>query len=118
MGGSARERCAYAGEENKPYTAGQHVALEAKLKFCLFSDLIKIVKANWILYQDVFGKEANLDQYSSFAVSARNAIKHGNDLSNVDLASADAGLLWLEECLQKVKVEDESEEDVLATVRT
>ncbi|MFL5627789.1 MAG: hypothetical protein ACJ788_19590, partial [Ktedonobacteraceae bacterium] len=101
-------------EENKPYTAGQHETLEAKLKFCLFSDLLKMIKSNWILFQDVFGKEALLDQYSNFAVSARNAIKHGNDLSNVDLASAEAGLLWLEECLHKVKVEEESAEEMLA----
>ena len=101
-------------EENKPFTAGQHEALEDKLKFCLFSDYIKMIKANWVLFQDVFGKEALLDQYSSFAVSARNAIKHGNDLSNVDLASADAGLLWLEECLHRVKVTEESEEEMVA----
>ncbi len=75
---------------------------------------LKIIKANWVLFQDVFGKEATLDQYAHFATSARNTLKHGNDLSNVDLASAEAGLLWLEECLSHVKIETEDEEEFQA----
>lgn len=99
-------------EDDKPFTVGQHETLEARLKFCLFSDNIKIIKANWLLFQDIFGKEATLDQYANFATNARNALKHGNDLSNIDLASAEAGLLWFEECLSHVKVEIEDEEDL------
>lgn len=97
-------------EANKPFTVGQHETLEAKLKFCLFSDHIKIIKTNWILFQDVFGKDTLLDQYSNFAISARNAIKHGNELTSVDLASAEAGLMWLEECLSHAIAEDEKVE--------
>ncbi|MGB8345027.1 MAG: hypothetical protein WCD86_09090, partial [Ktedonobacteraceae bacterium] len=97
-------------EGEQPFIAGQHETLEAKLKFCLFSDNMKIIKANWLLFQDVFGKETMLDQYANFATNARNALKHSNDLSNVDLASAEAGLLWFEECLSHVKLETEGEE--------
>lgn len=94
-------------EEEKPFTLGQYETLEAKLKFCLFSDNIKIIKANWVLFQDIFGKEATLDQYANFATSARNTLKHGNDLSNVALASGEAGLMWLEECLSHIHMEEE-----------
>lgn len=101
-------------EGDNPFTTGQHETLETKLKFCLFSDFKTIIKANWVLFQDVFGKETSLEQYSGFAVNARNAIKHGNDLSNIALASAEAGLLWLEECLHNVAtVEEESEEEMV-----
>jgi hypothetical protein len=100
-------------EEEKPFTIGQYETLEARLKFCLFSDNIKIIKANWALFQDVFGKEATFDQYANFATSARNTLKHGNALSNVDLASAEAGLLWLEECLRTVKLEEETEDELV-----
>lgn len=102
-------------EANKPFETGQHETLAAKLAFCQFSDYFKIirVKTNWPLFQDVFGKENIFDQNASFAIEARNAIKHGRDLSRVDLASAEAGLLWLEECLNRVKAE-EQENEVLA----
>ena len=104
-------------EESKPYEAGQHETLDTRLKFCLFSDLKKILKENWLHFQDDFGKDPVLfEQYSSSAINARNSIKHGNDLSNVDLASAEAGLLWLEECLHKIEVEEASEDESLTIV--
>lgn len=103
-------------EESKPFTVGQHDMLEARLKYCLFSDHIKIIKGNWLLFQDVFGKEELLDQYSGFVINARNKIKHNNELSNVELASAEAGLQWVEECLEKVIQEEESEDEALAEV--
>lgn len=99
--------------ENKPFEAGQHETLEAKLKFCLYSELLKIIKENWVLFQDVFGKETKLEQYSYFVLNARNKIKHGNALSELELASAEAGLLWLEECLRMVKLEEETEDELI-----
>jgi hypothetical protein len=81
--------------------------------FCQFSDYFKIiqVKTNWPLFADVFGSEQALAKYSGLAVDARNALKHGRNLTHGDLASAEAGLTWLEECLAKVKWEDESEDE-------
>jgi len=110
--GSVRSRIKKR-EESHPFEVGQHETLEAKLKFCMFSDHIKIIRDNWIIFQDVFGKENLLEQYSNFAINARNAIKHGNELTHIDLASAEAGLLWLEECLSNVAVGEESEDEVL-----
>lgn len=102
-------------EESNPYEAGQHETFDTRLKFCLFSDLKRILKENWLHFQDDFGKDpAPFEQYSSSVINARNSIKHGNDLSNVDLASAEAGLLWLEECLHKAEVEEASEDESLA----
>jgi len=95
-------------EESKPFTAGQHETLEAKLHFCLYSDLFKIIKDNWSLFKDVFGKDNLLETYRKFVIDARNKFKHGNTPNNIDLASAEAGLLWLEECLNAVLMEEEN----------
>ena len=104
-------------EESRPFETGQHETLEAKLKFCMFSDLKKIIKENWPHFQDDFGKDsAQFEQYSNSAINARNSIKHGNDLSNVDLASAEAGLMWLEECLHKFEIEAANENESLTEV--
>jgi len=98
-------------EVNKPYEIGQYQTLSTKLVFCQFSDYFKIIqmKTNWPLFEDVFGTEQAIAKYSGLAIDARNALKHGRDLTQVDLASAEAGLTWLEACLAKIKLEDESE---------
>jgi hypothetical protein len=100
-------------EANKPYEAGLYQTLDAKLMFCQFSDYFKIiqVKTNWPLFEDVFGSDKTFAKYSSMAIDARNALKHGRDLSHVDLSAAEASLSWLEECLAKVKQEDVVDED-------
>ena len=101
-------------EASKPYETGQYQTLAAKLMFCQFSDYFKIiqVKTNWPFFDDVFGTEKAFEKYGGMAIDARNALKHGRDLSHVDMAAAEAGLSWLEECLAKVKPESESEENV------
>jgi hypothetical protein len=104
-------------EKNKPYEVGQYQTLSAKLAFFQFGDYFKIfqMKTNWLLFEDIFGTEQALAKYSGLANDARNALKHGRELTHVDLASAEAGLTWLEACLAKFKVEEESEvEDVEA----
>jgi hypothetical protein len=107
------ERLVKKEEANEPFKVGQHETLQAKLNFCLYSELLKIIKENWVFFQDVFGKETNLEQYSFFVINARNKIKHGNELSELERASTEAGLLWLEECLSNVTYEEESEEEEL-----
>lgn len=98
-------------EENKPFTIGQHETLEEKLDLCMFSDYTKIMKSNWILFQDVFGKEILLEQYSNFIVAARNGFKHNNEPDSTELASAEAGLLWIEACLHTLRVADTESDD-------
>ncbi len=98
-------------QKNKPFEISLYQALSARLVFCQFSDYFKIIrmKTNWPLFEDVFGAEQAIDKYSGLAIEARNALKHGRDLTHVDLTSAEAGLTWLEACLSKVKFEEESE---------
>jgi hypothetical protein len=98
---------------SKPFETGQYETLASKLSFCQFSDYSKIIKANWPLFDDIFGKETTYDKYSGLTIEARNALKHGQELTHVDLASAEAGFVWLEECLSNIKVEEEIEEDEL-----
>ncbi len=92
---------------SKPFESGQYETLASKLSFCQFSDYPKIIKANWSLFDDIFGKETTFDKYIGLTIEARNALKHGRDLSHVDLASAEAGLVWLEQCLSNVKYEED-----------
>jgi len=86
-------------EASKPYEMGQYQTLASKLMFCQFSDYFKIiqVKTNWPLFEDVFGTEKAFAKYASMAIDARNALKHGRDLSHVDLSAAETGLSWLED---------------------
>lgn len=100
-------------EANKPYEIGQYQTLAGKFLFCQFSDYFKIIqmKTNWPLFEDVFGTEHAFVKYSSLAIEARNALKHGRGLTDVDMASAEAGLGWIEACLAKVKWEDEGEDE-------
>ena len=102
-------------EANKPYEIGQYQTLDAKMMFCQFSDYFKIiqVKTNWPLFEDVFGSESAFAKYGGMAIEARNAMKHGRDLSHIDLAAAEASLSWLEECLSNVKDEEANEEEEL-----
>jgi hypothetical protein len=101
-------------EASKPYEMGQYETLAAKLMFCQFSDYFKIikVKTNWPTFEDVFGTEEAFAKYGGMAIDARNALKHGRDLTHIDLAAAEAGLSWLEECLAKARLEEESEEEM------
>lgn len=103
-------------EENKPYTKGQHETLKAKLRYCLFSDHKRIIKDNWNLFREDFGKEDAFEQYSNFIIIARNLIKHGNEPSHVDLASAEAGLQWMEDCLERIALEEGNDEEALAEI--
>lgn len=101
-------------ETNNPFASGEHETLEARLKFCMFSELFRIIKENWSLFSDVFGTEQKLETNKQHVLTARNAFKHHNAPSDTDLAFASAGLLWFERCLEKVEVEEEKEEEVLA----
>lgn len=88
--------------QTRPHEAGQYDSLEARLRFSQFSDYPKVVKANWTLFEDVFGKQSAqvvFDQHIRAVTTARNAFKHNNELTRSDLASAEAGLLWIEERL-------------------
>lgn len=98
---------------NKPYESGLYDTLAAKLMFCQFSDYFKVikVKTNWPMFEDVFGTEEAFAKYGGMAIDARNALKHSRDLTHIDLAAAEAGLSWLEECLAKAKLEEENEEE-------
>ncbi len=101
-------------ETNNPFASGEHETLEVRLKFCMFSELFKIIKENWLLFSDIFGTEQKLEANKQHVLTARNAFKHHNTPGDTDLAFANAGLLWFEKCLEKVEVEDE--EEVLAEV--
>jgi len=97
-----------------PYEKGQHDSLEARLRFCQFSDYPRIFRGSWALFEDVFGKVANqaiFDQHIRAVTTARNGLKHNNELNRSELASAEAGLVWFEECLHRFELTRATSDD-------
>ncbi len=80
-----------------PYE-GDLQTLFAKLELCQFSDYSKIVKATWNLFEDVFGNLEEFDRHFQAVTQARNALAHNREMNRVERASAEAGMMWLEDC--------------------
>jgi len=96
-----------------PFDAGRFDSFVGKLESCQFSDYPKIIRSNWLLFKDDFGDEALLIQHHKAVTEARNALKHNNELNRSGRALAEAGLLWLEDCLRAVsfrKAEEQVDE--------
>ncbi len=89
--------------ETHPYEAGEHETLLQKLAHCQFSDYPKIILANWALFEDVLGKQDTFSQHQRSVTEARNALAHNRPLGDIERASAEAGLLWIEACMRRVK---------------
>ena len=87
-----------------------------KLEHALFSEYPQIIKESWQLFDDVFGSKATFDQHTNVVTATRNAFKHNRELSGSELASAEAGLLWFEDCLRHSHVvqDEEVSEDAVS----
>jgi hypothetical protein len=96
-----------------PYESQIYDLFDAKLDFCQFSDYVKIITSNWALFQGDFGTVKTFEEHIRNVTELRNALKHGRDIADHDLAVGEGGLLWLEKCLEDVveEIEEESEED-------
>jgi hypothetical protein len=104
--------------QKNPADSGKYDSLPERLKLAQFSDYVKIIRANWPMFQTDFRDEQKFAQHYQAVTTARNAFKHNNELSNADRASAEAGLIWLEDCLralQMAEAEEELEEEVIET---
>lgn len=95
-----------------PFEQNSLTSLHARLEQCQFTDYSKIIQANWELFKDVFGSKERFNQHMSSVIDARNALKHGREFPRHERASAEGGLIWLEQCIQAALVEDI--EDILA----
>jgi hypothetical protein len=93
--------------EENPYKANEYSTFDKKLEFCQFSDYEKIIQLNWHLFVEVFGQKENFSKHIKQVTNARNAFKHNRDISKADLAMAEAGLIWLEECLMYASMLEE-----------
>jgi hypothetical protein len=95
-----------------PFDAARFDSFIGKLESCQFSDYPKIIRSNWSLFEDDFGDESLLMQHHKAVTEARNALKHNNELNRSSRALAEAGLLWLEDCLRAVnfrKLEEQAD---------
>lgn len=80
-----------------PYEADQQT-ISAKLELCQFSDYSKIVSSSWDLFRDVFGNVEEFQRHFYSVTQARNALAHNREMNRVERASAEAGMMWLEDC--------------------
>lgn len=100
-----------------PFEADDFATLSELLQFCQFSDYAKIMRVNWALFSDVFGEGKSFEQHIAAVTTARNAFAHNSPISKADLLSAEAGLIWVEDCMAKIQQDDvdepeEEEEEV------
>lgn len=91
--------------EKNPFQADELDTLGAVLQFCQFSDYPKIMHANWPLFQEEFGGGPSFDQHVTAITTIRNAFAHNNPLAPSDLLLGEAGLLWMEECLDHIRLD-------------
>jgi len=82
-----------------PFLKERYKTFEEKLDFCQFSDYQKIIRVNWLLFKEDFGKSNIFEHHFQEVIDVRNSLKHNRDIPDNKLASAEAGLLWLEDCL-------------------
>lgn len=94
-----------------PYLQVKISEFEDRLGFCQFSDYQKIVRSNWVLFQQDFGDPDIFKRHFEEVTTVRNGLKHNQDISDSQLASAEAGLLWLEDCLSTAIIPDEELEE-------
>jgi hypothetical protein len=94
-----------------PFEADDFSTLNELLGFCQFSDYARIMRDNWTLFSDIFGEGTSFDQYIAAVTTARNAFAHNNPIGKADLLSAEAGLIWVEECLRKLAQSQLAESD-------
>lgn len=100
-----------------PFEADEFRTLGELLQFCQFSDYARIMRDNWVLFSDTFGEGKSFDQHIAAVTTARNAFAHNNPIGKADLLSAEAGLIWVEDCLRALAEREEPEdedEDALA----
>lgn len=93
-----------------PFEANQFDSLTAKLTLCLFSDYPRIIKHTWPVFQDVFGDKQRFEQHFAAVLDARNAFKHAREMNRSELAVAEGGLIWLEDCLRSAALLHDSDE--------
>lgn len=101
---------------NNPFEMIRSETVNYKLEHALFSEYPQIIKESWQLFDDVFGSKATFDQHTNVVTATRNAFKHNRELSGSELASAEAGLLWFEDCLRHSHVvqDEEVSEDAVS----
>jgi hypothetical protein len=109
-----------SADRKNPFESDDFSSLSQLLQFCQFSDYAMIVRDNWALFSDTFGEGKSFDQHIAAVTTARNAFAHNNYIGKADLLSAEAGLVWIEECLRQLaqseteELEEEEEEESTA----
>lgn len=82
-----------------PFEAKDFEAFTKRLELLLYSDLVKIILENWTYFGSTFGDMERFKQQTNQLLAARNGLKHNRELNRSEKASAEAAVIWLEECL-------------------
>ena len=94
-----------------PFESEKYQTFEKKLEFALYSHLIRIIIENWSCFESDFGDPEKFKNETGRIIAARNGLKHNRELTRSEKAGAEASIIWLEECLAKYDLQDESEEE-------
>lgn len=84
-----------------PFDSDRYQEFDKKLEFAMYSQLAEIIIKNWPHFANEFG---DLDRFTlkvGGVITARNGLKHNRELNRSEKASAEASIIWLEDCLSK-----------------
>lgn len=95
--------------QQRPFEAELFDEFREKLPLAQFSDYAKIMKPNWAMFQDIFGDGTMFERHFDAVTVARNAVKHHNALDSSSQMLAQAGLEWIESCLDAVAMAEAEE---------
>lgn len=97
-----------------PFEAADFETLNELLQFCMFSHYAAIMKHNWPLFSEDFGEGTSFEQHVVAITKVRNDFAHNNPTSKSNLLTAEAGLIWVEECLRTLDQSQIAEEEDVA----
>lgn len=89
-----------------PFDADKYQDLAEKLGFSLYSQLIRIIEVNWTHFKAIFGELECFKLETGRLLAARNGLKHNRELNRSEKASAEASIIWLEDCLSQLDTGD------------
>ncbi len=83
-----------------PYKLEEFLRDDVRITFLDIMDYLKIINANWNLFESFFGNKNVLEEHFKALKYFRNPVKHSRDLSIVDKKRGEASVLWFEEILK------------------
>ena len=94
---------------SNPFDVDKYEDFDKKLGFALYSQLTQIIIENWPFFAHDFGDPDRFKLETGRIITARNGLKHNRKLNRSEQASAEASIIWLEDCISNFNPNDESD---------